>query len=361
MINLSKYSIKQYSLIFLTATIFLLISVKLSFSKENIFFVENIEVSKQMDTKFSRDKAIEYGLKKAFKKLLLKVLLSKDQNKIKSLKSKELKKLVNSFVIRNESFNNNEYRAMFDVIFKERDLSIFLEKKGLLFSNPKKISLLMFPIFIDNEEIKIYDENIFFKKWDEIYKEQELINFILPIEDLVEVSDLQKFKNSIEDFEIQNIAKKYNTNNYVISIIELNNEKLDIFLKMNLTDTKYNKSIIYENNFSIDDENQINQLIKTIKLNIIDTWKKVNLINYSTPLSLEFSYKNIDLKKLYEVEELIKKIATIKNYSIKQFSLTKTIFKIEYFGSPKKLYKEFEYYNYSLKEDKGVWFLKKYE
>ena len=85
------------------------------------------------------------------------------------------------------------------------------------------------------------------------------------------------------------------------------------------------------------------------------------MINYSTPLSLEFSYKNIDLKKLYEVEELIKKIATIKNYSIKQFSLTKTIFKIEYFGSPKKLYKEFEYYNYSLKEDKGVWFLKKYE
>ena len=130
MINLTKYSIKQYSLIFLTATIFLLISVKLSFSRENIFFVENIEVSKQMDITFSRDKAIEDGLKKAFKKLLLKVLLSKDQNKIKSLQSKELKKLVNSFVIRNESFSNNEYKAIFDVIFKERDLSIFLEQKS---------------------------------------------------------------------------------------------------------------------------------------------------------------------------------------------------------------------------------------
>ena len=314
-----------------------------------------------MDITFSRDKAIEDGLKKAFKKLLLKVLLSKDQNKIKSLQSKELKKLVNSFVIRNESFSNNEYKAIFDVIFKERDLSIFLEQKGLLFSNPKKISLLFFPIFIDNGEIKIYDENIFFKDWENIYKEQELINFILPIEDLVEVSDIQKFKNSIENFEIQNIAKKYSIDNYVISIIELNNDKLDIFLKMNLTDNKYNKSIVYDNDFSIEDKNEINKLIKIIKLNIIDTWKKVNLINYSTPLSLEFTYKNIDLKKLYDLEMSIQKITTIKNYSIKKFSVNKTIFKLEYFGSPKKLYKEFEYYDYSLKENKGVWFLIKNE
>ena len=47
--------------------------------------------------------------------------------------------------------------------------------------------------------------------------------------------------------------------------------------------------------------------------------------------------------------------------SISKFSVNKTIFKLEYFGSPKKLYKEFEYYDYSLKENKGVWFLIKNE
>ena len=57
----------------------------------------------------------------------------------------------------------------------------------------------MFPIFIDNEEIKIYDENIFFKKWDEIYKEQELINLFTDFEPEENIKIEEEFTFEIKE------------------------------------------------------------------------------------------------------------------------------------------------------------------
>ena len=67
----------------------------------------------------------------------------------------------------------------------------------------------------------------------------EIINFILPLEDLEDISEIIKMKNKIEELNINNLV---NTNmtlkNYVFALMEYQDEKLNIHLKINFNNSK---------------------------------------------------------------------------------------------------------------------------
>ena len=79
---------REYILIILTATIFFfLISTKVH-AEENVFVVNDVTVKGSIDLNFKRENYINAVFKKSFKILMSKILLSKDLNKIRKLKSK---------------------------------------------------------------------------------------------------------------------------------------------------------------------------------------------------------------------------------------------------------------------------------
>ena len=45
----------------------------------------------------------------------------------------------------------------------------------------------------------------------------------------------------------------------------------------------------------------------------------------------------------------------IYKFSIKEFSFNETVYKVEYFGDPKKLNNEFSKLNYKLVQEQGLW------
>ena len=67
---------REYIFIFLTATIFLFISFSKSFSEENVFILDNIEVKGIIDINFSRDKYINRAFLDSFEILISKILVS---------------------------------------------------------------------------------------------------------------------------------------------------------------------------------------------------------------------------------------------------------------------------------------------
>ena len=97
-------TVKEYLFITLTLSILLLLSPSKSFSQENVFTIENIEVKGSVDKNFSRDKYINKALIKSFKVLMSKILVSSDLIKVKDLKTKDIKYLVNSFQVLKEDY-----------------------------------------------------------------------------------------------------------------------------------------------------------------------------------------------------------------------------------------------------------------
>ena len=103
---------REYIFIFLTATIFLFITFTKSFSGENVFIINNVKIEGTVDLNFSREKYLNKAFLDSFEILMTKVLLSRDLKKISDIKLKQIKNLMSSFQILEESYSKDEYKLI---------------------------------------------------------------------------------------------------------------------------------------------------------------------------------------------------------------------------------------------------------
>ena len=114
---------------------------------------------------------------------------------------KELKSMIDSFTISDEKFINNEYFAKLETTFNKKKILNFLEKKNIFPSIPIRNKVLLIPIFIDSEtnEVYLFNNNIFYKKWNNIKKNYQLLDYLLPTEDIEDLNKIQEMSSSIEN------------------------------------------------------------------------------------------------------------------------------------------------------------------
>ena len=184
--------LRSFFFISIAVISFLFLFFSKSFSEENVFTINDVAVKGEIDLNFSREKYINKAFVDSFDILMNKILLSSDLVKIDKIELEQIKRLVKNFQIIDEKFSKNEYKAKFKVFYNEAKVKNFLGKKNISFSQPDNISAVFFPVFFINNEIQSFGENFFYKKWNEIKIKNELINFILPIDDLEDVSQIIK-------------------------------------------------------------------------------------------------------------------------------------------------------------------------
>jgi hypothetical protein len=352
-----KYFILKFRrcvFIVLTTIIFSLILLSESFSDESVFIINNIKVKGEIDINFSRNKYIDKAFSKSFEILMSRILLSKDSNKISNISLNKIKNLIKSFQIYEETYRKNEYKANFKIYYNEAKVKKFLGQKNISFSQQKNISVVFFPLLFVNDEVQDFYENFIYKKWTDIEITNELINFILPLEDLDDISKIKKTKNRIEDLNIKNFVNKYDTKNFIFAIINFQNKQLDIHLKANFDESETSKNISYELN-NINNETKLYSILKDLKIQITEIWKEENLINLSIPLSIKIKFRYTKLQDLDQLKNIFYNISFINNFSLEELDINNSFFKIDYYGNPKRLKTELLKFDYQLKNDQGYW------
>jgi len=349
-------SLREYFLIFFTATILLFTFFTKSFSEENIFTINNVTVKGKIDLNFSREKYINKAFLNSFEILMNKILLSRDFTKINNIKLRQIKSLINSFQILEESYRKDEYKAKIKIFYSDIKVKKFLNQKNISFSQPENITAVFFPVFFINDEIQNFSENFFYKHWTEIEIKNELINFILPLEDLEDISKIMEMKNRIEELDVDVLVNKYDIKSYVFALIDYQNKKLNIHVKTNFNNKKISKNFLYEVE-NISDEIVLNSILKDLKFNITDLWKEENLVNLLMPLSINLKFQHSKLEDLDKLRNILYKINIIENYTLEEFNINNSLFKIYYYGNPKKLRSELSKFGYMLMNNQGVWHL----
>ena len=87
------------------------------------------------------------------------------------------------------------------------------------------------------EQVQLFNNNIFYEKWNNNNKRFYLLNYILPNEDIEDVNLISLNSKSIEDYNFQEIIKKYDLNDFIIVIIYKDNNKFKILSKMQLNNS----------------------------------------------------------------------------------------------------------------------------
>ena len=351
---------REYIFIILTATILLLVSFSKSFSENNIFVVDKVEVKGAIDLNFSREKYINKAFFESFNILTSKILLSRDLSKVSNIKLKKIKNLISNFQIIDETYKSNVYKLTLKIFYNDIKVKKFLGQKNISFSQPKKISVIFFPILIINDEIKNFDENFFYNQWNNIQIKNESINFILPIDELDDDFKIREMKNRIEDIDINSLVNKYDIRNYAFAIIDYNNQKLKVHIKTKFEESKMSKNILYDIQ-NIKDESKLNLILKDLKKQMTDLWKEVNVVNLLLPLSIKIKFENKNLLNLDKLKNTFYKISIVDSYFLEEFDINNSYFKIYYYGNPKKLTTELLKFGYQLRNEQGHWELKAHE
>ena len=327
--------------------------------KAKSFEINNIEISKPFENNFDKNKVIDLGFKKAFMELIYILTKSSDHNKLASIKLNEIKGMIEMFSIQEEKFINQVYFVKLGVSFNKRKIFDYLEKKNIFPSQIKKEKFLFIPIIIheDIDELRVFSNNPIYKNWNLNIQNYELINYLLPSEDLEDFNLIKKNLDVIETYDFREITKKYFLNNFIISLIYINNNnEIKVLSKM------YNKKneIIKNNSFKNLDLNNEKDIVffkNELKNLFEDTWKKINEINTSIKLSIMIKIKNNNLVESSKFERDLEEIDLVNDYSIQKFNKDFIYYEILFNGTVKNFINIMDNKNYNLNTEKKIWMI----
>ena len=338
--------------------LFVLFFIKFSTTSvyANTYKIIDLEISESYDLNFNKQNIIDSAFQMAFKELIAKLTISEDKKSLNRTNLKLIKSLVDSFTIVDEKFIENKYFAKFDVDFNKKQVLNFLERENIFSSIPKEKNLLLIPILVDIEkkQMLLFSENPYYLNWNEKNEKHYLLKYILPNEDLEDVNIIKKNINNIEYYNFNEIITKYDIKDYIIIIFFKNKSNLKILSKVNLN----NNFLISNTAFSdvnYDEQKSLENVIKILKTNYENQWKKINQINTSIrlPLTLSLNSKNYEL--IIKFEKHLAKLDLVSNYYIDNFSSEITIYKIIYNSTPDKFIQEIENEGLKLDTSYKIW------
>ena len=322
------------------------------------FEVDNIEISQPFEINFDKNKVIDLGFKNAFFELIYSLIKSPDFKKIDSIKLNEIKSMIETFSIKEEKFIDQRYHLNLGVSFNKKKIFKYLEKKNIFPSRILKEKFLFIPIIINEngKSISIFSNNPIYDNWNETNKRYQLINYLLPSEDLEDLNLIKKKLDIIETYNFNEITKKYFLKNSIISLIFRGNNEVRILTKIYNGKNEIIKNNTFKN-IDIDNEIDLNLLITNLKNLFEDTWKKINEINTSIKVPITIKIKNDDLKKSNKFELFLTEIDLVSDYSILKFDKEFVFYEVLFNGTVQNFINIMKNKEYNLNTQKKVWMI----
>ena len=322
------------------------------------FEINDIEISKPFENNFNKNIVIDTGFKEAFSKLIQTIIRSADYKKVKNIKLNEIKAMVDSFSIKEEKFIDQNYYVNLGVSFNKKKIFKYLERKNIFPSQIIKEKFLFIPIIIDenDNDLKIFSNNLVYEKWNTINQEYYLINYLLPTEDLEDLSIIKKNYDLIENYDFKEIIKKYYLENCIIALFFKNGQEVRILSKI----ITKNKVVIKNDSFpefDLQNEEKINSLISKLKNTYEDTWKNYNQINTSIKLPIVLRVDNQNFTKLIKFENTLSELDLVNYFSIKKFNNKYLYYEIIFNGTPTNFLNIMKDKNYKFDTQKKIWIL----
>ena len=340
-------------LLFIYCILIILFKTGNVLSDNNIFNVNNVEIIKENSK--NKEEMINKAFKKAFDKLINRLLLDEDYKKISNTNLDQIKKLISYYQITKQNENNaNKNNKKINIFFDKNRIHSFFYSRNIFYSDIINTEVILFPLLKKEEQYFIYTQNYFYENWTKD-RLNNLIEYILPVENIENIQKINLNKDNIYKLEISDFFKEHKTKNVVFANIEVNKDKADIFLKTRIEGKKINKNLSFEKKVDVSEETFYKEIILEVDKEIKDLIKSQNLIDVRTPSFLNAKINLNNKNNLIKFKERLKKIDLINNFYVQQLSKDYVLVKIKYLGKINKIINKLKDQNIDLKRTEGQW------
>ncbi len=342
-----------YKIIFILIVFF---KTETLLSDNNIFSVNNIEIERK--DKVSNEALANKAVKKGFNQLIKKILLKKDIQKLVDLNFSTIKQLVTFYQISNIQIEDKKGEFVsFSITFDKDKVHNLFYQNGISYSDIFEKELYILPILIKDLELFIFNNNFFYENWNSIY-ETDLIEFILPLENIEIIQQINRYKNNLINIEVSSLLKEYQKKNLALILIE-NNEKgkNKVYIKAKIQNKNISKNLNIEKLDQAKKEYKNNIIIET-KKELINLIKSENLIDIRTPSFLNVRLNLNKKSNLVELRSRIKNIDLVENIFVQEFTKDFISLRIKYLGKMNKIINQLKNENINLQYINDQWEIK---
>lgn len=340
------------NLIFICSILIILFKTETVLSDNNIFNVNNIEISKE--TSKNKEKLISDAFKKAFDELINRLLLEEDYKRISKTNLEQIRKLISYYQIISEDENKENNNAKINVFFDKDKMHDFFHGKNILYSDIINTEVILFPLLKKEDQYFIYTQNYFYENWNE-EKSDNLIQYILTTENIENIQRINLNKDNIYKIEVSDFFKEHETDNIVFANIEVKKDTAEVFLNTRIEGKKINKNLSIKNKDNLNKKDFYREIIFEINNIIRDLIKSQNLIDVRTPSFLNVEIKLNKKSNLVEFSNRLNKIDLIDNFYVQKLNKDYVLVKIKYLGKINKIINKLKDQNIDLKMIAGQW------
>ena len=174
-----------------------------------------------------------------------------------------------------------------------------------------------------------YNNNYYYENWNKIF-DSELIEFILPIENIEVIENININKENLYRIDLKNLFKEYeNKNLALVLIVDTSSNEEKIFIRTRILNKKIDKTIkVIKDNKNTERFND--EIIKVIGDELINMIKSQNLIDIRTPSFLNARLIINKKNNLVELNNRLRNIDTVDGIFVQEFNNKYVLLKLRY-------------------------------
>ena len=283
------------------------------------------------DIKNEKIKIIKKIKLKSISKILNNILIKEEYQKVsENLTGDIINMFVKNVIINEEKIINDKYFSTIKINFDKKKIIEYLRSQKISYVEyfPKNILLIISEETELNSNLFTINNNFYsyLKKNLQSYELLKIPN--LDINDRFMLNNEDLRKKDVK--KIKMFSEKYNLSD--IAIIFISNSDNELQYETNF----YSNNNVFENK-SLFNNNNYDKFFKNLQLELIDTWKKLNLIQNNNLNYLNCNLNFLNLHELREIRNNLINVSLIKNFEVKSVQSNNIEYDIFYFGNYKIL------------------------
>ena len=324
---------KKLGLIFigiLTINCFIGTNTSHSITSKKVFVIENVAVDETSSTALkAREKALEIGQKRAWKKLLERMTFPETVKKVADIPYSELRSLIRGYEVMRERTSTVRYLADLNVTFNGNEVRQFFLNNNIDYAETPSAPVLVVPLLIQQGAASLWETpNPWRDAWQNLPKQRGLVDIRVPVGDLADIRDIAAIQALRGDQKkLKKIAKRYNAKTIVVAKafkrfgIKDNLPILEIIITKIRTD-QIEETIIDTIKGEIGDDllDLLGVGVTRVVNSIVDSWKKENAVTTGLLLRVPVFVPIKGLNNWLGITSQLDEIGILKRTNLRRLS-----------------------------------------
>lgn len=334
----------------------------------DVYEVAGIAVDVTAETATAaRDKALAEGHAQAFRRLLARLTLRADRNRLPELTADGIAAYVRDFSVAEEKSSSTRYLASLDFRFKREAIRRLLMDYGLPFAETLSKPVLVLPTYEEAGAILLWDvPNPWRSAWEKVPAADGLVPLVLPLGDLTDIAAIGAEQAVRGDTQrLAAIAERYDAGDSLVAHAVKNVDPRSGRIRIDVSAVRYGAAVagqtLIRTYTSAADETLEMVLARAaagIAVEIEDDWKRDNLLQFGKPAVIAVTVPIAALGEWLAVRERLSGVALIRDTDVVLMSRTEVRVNLHFIGSTDQLILALAQADLALTQDDAGWILR---